>query len=450
MYPRVLIAAIIAYKTAGTIPLVSESARRRWIAHYDARYTIADGKLMFNGRPVIAMEDIDTELNKLYDNPETMCNGRDRLHQRVMALYAGIPQTRVMEYLKGQEVYQLHKQTPRGKKVTPILTTRPMQIVQIDLVDMSAMGPQNANYNWILTIIDLFSKYLWTYALKNKEAKTVVGSIKIWLEDVPEYPDTIQSDNGSEFVNSEFDNAIAGTAIKHSRSRSYTPQSQGCVEKVNGTLKRLLFAYMTATRSKCWTNALAPCTKNYNTTYHTVIKTTPQELLFAGRGDRRVAARNIRQAAHNTIANNNRLGVNTKFVAGDIVRVALEACDVEVRKAKLSGIGQLAKSYRLQYTRETYIVKKVGRAGMTVASVASDDEIFGVFKPHELQRVDAAKSRPVKAIDGPFRDPAIINAKARQARATAQANAPQAPRPSPVAPLPQDRPVRSRTQRIVR
>jgi hypothetical protein len=42
-----------------------------------------------------------------------------------------------------------------------------------DLVDMSAYSKQNKHYKYLLTVIDVFSKYGWMIPIKNKSGEAV-------------------------------------------------------------------------------------------------------------------------------------------------------------------------------------------------------------------------------------------------------------------------------------
>ena len=49
---------------------------------------------------------------------------------------------------------------------------------QMDLVDMSAFKNENKNITFILTVIDVFSKFAWGRMLQNKTGLTVLEAIK--------------------------------------------------------------------------------------------------------------------------------------------------------------------------------------------------------------------------------------------------------------------------------
>ncbi|XP_068991200.1 uncharacterized protein [Neodiprion pinetum] len=49
---------------------------------------------------------------------------------------------------------------------------------QADLVDMTAYSSRNKGYKYLLTIIDIFSKYAWAVPIKSKSGKDVTAAMK--------------------------------------------------------------------------------------------------------------------------------------------------------------------------------------------------------------------------------------------------------------------------------
>ena len=58
---------------------------------------------------------------------------------------------------------------------------------------------KDKNYNYILTVIDVFSKYVWAIALKNKSGHEVSKAFQqIFKERIPK---KLHTDKGTEFIN---------------------------------------------------------------------------------------------------------------------------------------------------------------------------------------------------------------------------------------------------------
>ncbi len=124
----------------------------------------------------------DEYLKKLYYTDKNFF-GRDRLFKLVekqlseKALVPRIYKAQVSNWLKQQQVHQRTTKPPKQTKSRPIRASK-SAILQIDLIDMSG-NPSRGN-NFILNVIDIFSKYVWSFPLKKKEAKLV----KTKLEDI--------------------------------------------------------------------------------------------------------------------------------------------------------------------------------------------------------------------------------------------------------------------------
>jgi len=83
--------------------------------------------------------------------------------------------------------------------LTPVVANGPLQHIQIDLVDLLSFAEHNDGYSYILTMIDVFSRYVWAIPLKDKEGGTIHKElVKIFDDFGP--PNILQADNGSEFI----------------------------------------------------------------------------------------------------------------------------------------------------------------------------------------------------------------------------------------------------------
>ncbi|CAF5036481.1 unnamed protein product, partial [Rotaria socialis] len=84
----------------------------------------------------------------------------------------------------------------------PIISLGVMTRLQIDLIDMRTRPDilkPDIIYNWILNCIDHFSKFSWSYPLKNKSAAEVALKLReLFFVFGPQR--LLHSDNGREFV----------------------------------------------------------------------------------------------------------------------------------------------------------------------------------------------------------------------------------------------------------
>ena len=83
------------------------------------------------------------------------------------------------------------------------------EIWSIDLADkIDYKFSNNKEFRYIFIIIDNFAKYLWALPLKNKSSKTITEEFSSNLTTPKRSPLKIESDRGSEWYNSIFQNFL--------------------------------------------------------------------------------------------------------------------------------------------------------------------------------------------------------------------------------------------------
>ena len=78
----------------------------------------------------------------------------------------------------------------------PIKVHSVFERIQIDLIDMTATP--DGEYKWILHIVDHFSKFSSSFALRSKHAVVVSEKLALWIG-LFGLPHILQCDNGTEF-----------------------------------------------------------------------------------------------------------------------------------------------------------------------------------------------------------------------------------------------------------
>ncbi|CAF3556660.1 unnamed protein product [Rotaria socialis] len=171
--------------------------------------------------------------------------GRDKTIYELNTHYRCIPRFAVEMFLKQCVPCQIRKPLKQHVIGKPIISLGVMTRLQIDLIDMRTRPDilkPDIIYNWILNCIDHFSKFSWSYPLKNKSAAEVALKLReLFFVFGPQR--LLHSDNGREFV--------AKGWPRH-------PQSQGCVERANGVLCSALGKWMTTYNSSPWSDDLLP------------------------------------------------------------------------------------------------------------------------------------------------------------------------------------------------
>jgi len=197
-----------------------------------------------------------------------------KLYERLSLEYLNISRDEVKKILNTLEVKQLQSGFSSSKVVKPIISEKPMNQWEIDLIDMSEYEKSNENFAFLLTVIDTHSKFAWVRPLKNKSAPLVAYSLQeIILQEGS--PTIISCDNGSEFVNDKLKELCERFNIEMRYSLPYKPQSQGQIERFNQTIKNKIFAYMADKNTRKYITDLNWFVYSYNTSKHSTTKHTP-------------------------------------------------------------------------------------------------------------------------------------------------------------------------------
>ena len=184
------------------------------------------------------------------------------------------------------------------------------EIWSIDLADFSDYKTSNnKGFRYIFIVIDNFSKYLWAIPLKNKYSQTITNEFSNILTTSKRKPLKIESDRGTEFYNSIFQNFLISKNINH-YSR-FTDKGPSIAERVIRTLRILLKKPVFEKGRADWLSELSTVIKQYNNTFHHSIKMTP--IQASKKSNEKIVYRNLKD---------NREAHKPKFKLEQLVRTA--------------------------------------------------------------------------------------------------------------------------------
>ena len=150
------------------------------------------------------------------------------------------------------------------------------EIWSIDLADMIDYKiSNNKQFRYIFIVIDNFSKYLWAVPLKNKYSQTITNKFSNILTTSKRKPLKLESDRGSEFYNSIFQNFLETKNIHH--FSRFTDKGSSIAERVIRTIRNLLKKPVFLAGNADWKSELPSVIKQYNGTIHHSIKITPNQ-----------------------------------------------------------------------------------------------------------------------------------------------------------------------------
>ena len=169
------------------------------------------------------------------------------------------------------------------------------EIWSIDLADMIDYKiSKNKGFRYIFIVIDNFLKYLWAIPPKNKYTQTITNEFSNILTTSKRKPPKLESDRGTEFYNSIFQNFLKSKNIQH--FSRYTDKGPSIAERVIRTIRNLLKKPVFEKGKADWLSELSSVTKQYNNTIHSSTKMTPiqaskktnEKLVYSNLQDQRV------------------------------------------------------------------------------------------------------------------------------------------------------------------
>jgi transposase InsO family protein len=146
-----------------------------------------------------------------------------------------------------------------------------LDLWQSDLLDLQAFAEHNNNYRYVLSVIDVFSKYLHLVPLKSKSGSAVAeafGSIlrdSRYMKPRVRRPLVVQTDKGKEYVNHPFQDLLRREGIEHRVCRNPDVKC-AVVESVHLTIREKIYRYFTHRNTFRYISVLQKFVSAYNNT----------------------------------------------------------------------------------------------------------------------------------------------------------------------------------------
>ena len=132
---------------------------------------------------------------------------------------------------------------------------------------MQSLRKYNKGIKYLLFAIDLFSKYMWVFPIKEKKGTSIVNTQKIISKE--RKPKKTWVDQGSEFYKNTFKDFL-----KRNNTEMYSTYNEGksiVTERFIRTLKNKIFKDMTATSKNLYFDVLDDIADKYKNTVHRTI-----------------------------------------------------------------------------------------------------------------------------------------------------------------------------------
>ena len=114
------------------------------------------------------------------------------LYREAKKRYPSLTFRQVKTWLQSKDSYTLHKLVWYNFQRNRVIVTGTDDQWQTDLVDISSLARFNKGYKFLLTCIDVFSKFAWVEPLKNKTGESLVNGSQSIL-DLGRSPEKLQT-----------------------------------------------------------------------------------------------------------------------------------------------------------------------------------------------------------------------------------------------------------------
>jgi hypothetical protein len=310
---------------------------------------------------------LDVALREIYFNVNGGYMSMERLYRSAKEEgVEGVSRKSVREWLQTQNTYIIHKPSRKHYKTQRTYVDGLAQQIQMDLVDVSKFSRGNKGNRWILTVVEVLSRYGFAVPVwrKNTESMTkAVADVLIrFKERFGRYPKAAQFDDGKEFYNVEVKTLLRDHDVHYFSMRTF--RKAALVERFNRTLKTRMWKYFTENRTRVWVDVLPAFVRSYNNTTH---RTTGMRPVDVNEGNKDKVWTRVYGYPLSSFP-------EPKFGVGDHVRVEVKHRTFE-------------KGYEPNFDNEVYAITSVFRGDPNMYSLKDPEDgedILGRYYEQEL------------------------------------------------------------------
>ena len=210
---------------------------------------------------------------------------------------------------------------PRPIAIAPtnIVSDIPLNAFHTIAADIIVMPAASDGHRYILTSIDVLTKWVVMVALKSVDADTVVKALIDRTFKIFQEPCRVITDNGTQFVG-KFEETLKQMNIQQTFISPYRPNSNGMCERAQGTIKTRLWFYAKDNTST-WPEYLQDAVSSYNHSIHKTTGFSPYYLLCGGTDASQYDVRQTRITTNQDLTNRiNRLNAARELARNQIIK----------------------------------------------------------------------------------------------------------------------------------
>lgn len=316
----------------------------------------------------------DTLLRSIYYDIKSPASfsSAEQLYRAANKTDSRVTRHDVQNFLSGEIAYTLHRRIVRKFDRNPVVATHFKHLAQADLIDVSRYKEYNNDFTFILTLIDVFTKFAFAIPLKSKSGTNVSEALDTIFRQYR--PSSLQTDEGREFTNNQVQNLLKEYLIDFYLAKNERIKC-AIVERFQRTLMTKISKYFTANGTTRYLGVIQDFIDTYNNTYHHSIKMTPLQAISAPPSD---VFRNL----YGFSSHRDMLKVKSRK---DVLKQVGKRVRIPQHKNRFQ------KGYMQNFTDEIYTISNTNNAAKKPVYQLKDYKggiIKGNFYPEELQVIN--------------------------------------------------------------
>lgn len=213
-------------------------------------------------------------LQDLYQNPESIAafSGVKKLYNAARKISQDINLKDVKNFLQEQESYTLHKLSRKKFHTRKVIAAKPGIIISLDLIDMSNLSKYNNGVRFLMYFIDVFSRKVTVFTLKDKSKKSMLeGFKKMFSLGKNENYRKILSDYEASLYSRDVQKYLSSLNIQVYGSFSLE-RKNSIAESNLKYLKHKIYKYLTHFNTNKYINILDKLVSSINNSNHSSFK----------------------------------------------------------------------------------------------------------------------------------------------------------------------------------
>ena len=167
---------------------------------------------------------------------------REKVDRQLVRSIIGLKHRLGTGVWSNQLANELHKPVRRRFEKRSVFAKQFDDIWAADLVDMSPFFRSNKGYKYLLTIIDVYSKYGWIVPLKTKTGKEVAQAFRKLFRNG--HPSRLWTDKGTEFYNRQLKGVLEANDVMIYSTEN--EEKSSVVERWYRTMNNIVWKYFSA------------------------------------------------------------------------------------------------------------------------------------------------------------------------------------------------------------